>query len=691
MLNSVKVNQYNKKYTTDFFKTLLPFLGILFITKGLYIYTETFLDVNIFENYLNSVIALLLLNTIPFFQKISKYDKIINFKKNYNNYTIFFKNINIFPLFLMVFSTIILFIIMILKIKGNLNLNYDDLILYFFKYENILNQNYLKILKNINISKNDNILFCSEFRYDLFFTLENKQNQKKNIDSFFNYFLTNFSIPVSLLYVKNSLFKFLEFYLADLPFIWDITIVKNGYAYYGNRYTNGLKNFNQFNIELVSYLDSTNSKWLRSIEFDIIATIQKNIFLDGISLWLFWLVLIISYVVSFTSSKKKIINNNYIFKRFYIYNNLINIIIILMIVCFLVKDIFIFFIAFESILLPLFMYIIFQGSRLNKIFAVKYLVIYTIVGSIFLWYSISYIVEILGVSNFDYVKWVILNSLSSGTRKILFLSLFIGFAFKIPMVPFHHWLVIAHVEAPTNGSIILAALLLKVGGYGMYRFVYNIFPLEVFQFSNEIIALSVFSFSYATILAVRQVDIKRYIAYTSIAHMNFSLIGLFSCTEIGMLGYFHMMISHGIISTAMFYLIGHLYSIINFRDTIRVSGIAYKFPKFSFFFFIFSIANMGIPLFSGFPGEFFIFTSLVISNEFYACLVFLGFMFSGVYNFLQINKILFSGYITSISLKKNEDLDNISILILTILMFWSVVFGIFPDIIIKNVEIELFC
>ena len=430
--------------------------------------------------------------------------------------------------------------------------------------------------------------------------------------------------------------------------------------------------------------------WKKKVFGQVVLFINNNFFLDGVSLWLLWLVITVAYVISFSSYKKKVIFNNFMFKKYYIYNNLLNSILILMVVCFLTKDIFVFFLAFEAILVPLFLYIILQGSRLNKIFAVKYLVIYTIVGSIFLWYAVSYIVEVLGVSNFDYLKWVILNSLSSGTRKVLFLSLFLGFAFKVPMVPFHHWLVIAHVEAPTNGSIILAALLLKVGGYGMYRFVYNLFPLEVFQFSNEILSLSVFGFTYATILAVRQVDVKRYIAYTSIAHMNFSLIGLFSCTEIGILGYIHIMISHGIISTAMFYLIGHLYSILNFRDSIRLSGMAYKFPKFSIFFFIFSIANMGIPLFSGFPGEFFILTSLVYTNEFYAILVFAGFMFSGVYNFLQINKILFSGYNTSISLKKNEDLDSVSILVLFSLLFWSLVFGLFPDIITKNVEIGLF-
>lgn len=680
----LKNNSIFKKTITDLFKALIPLLGILFIT-GLYIYTEVLLDASIFESYSNIFLIIALFNLVPYLLDFKKYTKKLIFSNS--KFSLQIKNLNIYSAFLMVLSFFVLILISILKLTSVVRLEYSEYLYLFFNFENKtqnLSSNFLKSDKNLSLFSNNDfnkILNVEEFAIFYF----------KNQISLSQHYLENSIIFSYIFFIKKCINSFFDHLVSLTPeksntfFDFGAHInIPNFIREHGDVVVH-LRNI--INSEFIS---GSNTLWKKNSIGEIVLFINNNFFLDGVSLWLVWLVITVAYVISFSSYKKKIIDNNFIFKKYYIYNSLLNCILILMVVCFLVKDLFLFFIAFESILVPLFVYIILQGSRLNKIFAVKYLVVYTIIGSIFLWYAISYIVEILGVSNFDYVKWVILNSVSSGTRKVLFLSLFLGFAFKVPMVPFHHWLVIAHVEAPTNGSIILAALLLKVGGYGMYRFVYNIFPLEVFQFSNEIVSLAVFGFSYATVLAVRQLDIKRYIAYTSIAHMNFSLIGLFSCTEIGMLGYIHIMISHGVISTAMFYLIGHIYSILNFRDSIRLSGIAYKFPKFSMFFFIFSIANMGIPLFSGFPGEFFILTSLVFSNEFYAILVFLGFMFSGVYNFLQINKILFSGYGSSIFLKKNEDLDNVSILILFSLLFWSLVFGLFPDIITKNVEVGLF-
>lgn len=414
-------------------------------------------------------------------------------------------------------------------------------------------------------------------------------------------------------------------------------------------------------------------------------------FLDGISLWLIWLSTIIGFVLfwGIDSEKLNFTTKFYNSKLNINYNTILLLIIGFSITCFIVKNIFIFFIFFEMIMLPLVFHILTQGSRVNSTLAVKYLVMFTLVGSIFLWIPVVYFIEILGTADFDVLRWLIIETVNGGTRKLLFLSLFLGFSFKVPLVPFHQWLIIAHVEAPTSGSILLAALLLKVGGYGLYRFAYNLFPLESFMFSSEIIILSLFGYTYATLLAIKQIDIKRFIAYTSISHMNFSLVGLFSGFEIGILGFIHTMISHGIIATGLFYLVGYIYSNVGYRDTLRISGLSETLPVFSIFWFLFSIANMGMPLFSAFPGELFIIISLANVNYLLVIFTFFGFFFTGVYTFLQINKVLFSnyrGYSSSMLNGKVTDLSAEAIITLIVLLMWTLLLGIFPDILLKNIE-----
>lgn len=415
------------------------------------------------------------------------------------------------------------------------------------------------------------------------------------------------------------------------------------------------------------------------------------IFFDGVTIWLVWLTAFVGFVLFFGISSDRL---NFTTK---FYNSKVNLgystvllsILLFSAVCFMVKSIFLFFIFFEMIMLPLVFHMLTQGSRVNSVTAVKYLVIFTLIGSIFLWIPVIYFIEILGTADFDVLRWMLVESTNSGTRKLLFLSLFLGFSFKVPLVPFHQWLIIAHVEAPTTGSILLAALLLKIGGYGLYRFTFNLFPVESFLFSNEIICLSLFGYTYATLLAIKQVDIKRFIAYTSISHMNYSLMGLFSGYEVGMVGFLHTMVSHGLIATAMFYMVGYLYNNLGYRDTLRISGLSEVLPVFSIFWFIFSIANMGIPMFSAFPGEFFVMVALTYVNPIYVVFTFFGFFFTGVYTFLQINKVIFSnfrGFSSSTFSGKVADLSAESVSVLSVILIWSVLLGASPDILIKNLE-----
>ena len=426
---------------------------------------------------------------------------------------------------------------------------------------------------------------------------------------------------------------------------------------------------------LIEYSVSINQAFFKSL-----------FFFDGMSIWLCWLLFSIGFVMTSGNIKvnKKRFNNYFFITNTYSY--LLNSILVLLLLCFITKDVFIFFISFEMTLMPLFVHMCIHGSRINKNQAVKFLVLYTLIGSIFLWYSILFLIEAAGTSDYNEIRWFIFNSMSCHTKKILFILLFLGFAFKVPMVPFHQWLVLAHVEAPTNGSILLAALLLKVGGYGIYRFVYLLFPEEVFLFSDFIIPILILASTYATILAIKQIDIKRFIAYTSISHMNFSLIGLFSGFEAGLLGFFHTMISHGIIAAALFYLIGFLYSKCGFRDSSRLSGLGDIMPIFSIFWFIFSMANLGLPSLSAFPGEFFIIFSLCLKNFYLVPVLFLNFFLTAVYTFFQISKLLFGSSKFYSSLKKS-DLSSEAVSVLFYLLFWSITIGTVPSIIFNTISI----
>lgn len=521
------------------------------------------------------------------------------------------------------------------------------------------------------------------------------KKQKFNLNFTSSSFLNTLVCPLIFILLATLVPSLLSLTIAIKP------LVNMVLAFSGLYFLNNLLNSKNLSMRLSSLVLLTigglfgTLLFLTNIENFVEKTdqiLKFPFFLDGVSVWLVWLSALVVLVLflGVTQDSSNFVNKFYNNKIRISYNSVLLFIIFFATVCFVVKNLFIFFIFFEMILIPLVFHIITQGSRVNSTQAVNYLVLFTLAGSIFLWVPIVYMVEILGTSDFDTIRWLLVESTNSGTRKLLFISLFLGFSFKVPLVPLHQWLIIAHVEAPTTGSIVLAALLLKVGGYGLYRFVYNLLPLESFVYGNVIIAVALFGYTYATLLAIKQIDVKRFIAYTSISHMNFSLIGLFSGFEIGVAGFIHTMLSHGIIATAMFYLVGYLYANLGYRDTLRISGLAETLPMFSTFWFLFSIANMGMPLFSAFPGELFVMIALANVNPIYVLFTFFGFFFTGVYTFLQINKMLFSnyrGYSSSILTGKITDLSAEGLSVLSILTVWTLILGLCPDIILKNLEI----
>lgn len=232
--------------------------------------------------------------------------------------------------------------------------------------------------------------------------------------------------------------------------------------------------------------------------------------------------------------------------------------------------------------------------------------------------------------------------------------------------------------------MLLAGLILKLGGFGILRFVLLLFPVESCTFKYYVIALCCIGYTFATFAAIRQLDVKRFIAFTSIAHMNFSLGALFTMQKMGFMAFFHTMISHGFIATGLFFMVGFLYNQIGSRDSLHVRGLATTSPIFSTYWFIFSMANAGMPMLSGFPGEFFGLASLSSVNFFMVFWFGIGFYFTAVYIFMNVTFILFGT--PDILFARFRDLDRSSQANLLYLVIFVVAFGICPDIIFSTVS-----
>jgi proton-translocating NADH-quinone oxidoreductase chain M len=257
-------------------------------------------------------------------------------------------------------------------------------------------------------------------------------------------------------------------------------------------------------------------------------------------------------------------------------------------------------------------------------------ILYTLLGSVFILFSIVYLYTYTGSTNI--LIYIFFFNFTSLNQKIIFVCLFIGLSIKIPMFPFYIWLPEAHVEAPTVGSVILASLLLKLGAYGIYRVILPILPLASYYFSPIIYTLSVLSIIYSSFSAIRQLDVKRIIAYSSIAHMNLGVIGIFSFNYYGLDGSLFLMVAHGITSAGLFFLVGFIYDRYNTRLISYYGGLSQVMPKFSFFLFIFTLSNMAFPLTCNFIGEFVTLVGIFYSNIFITVLSSLGIILSSVYS-----------------------------------------------------------
>ena len=356
-----------------------------------------------------------------------------------------------------------------------------------------------------------------------------------------------------------------------------------------------------------------------------------------------------------------------------------------LIIVFCVLDLLMFYIFFESILIPMFLIIGIWGSRERKILASYYFFLYTLLGSVLMLLSIIYIYIQVGTTDYE----VLLSfKFSDFEQKILWFTFFLAFAAKVPMVPVHLWLPEAHVEAPTAGSVILAGVLLKLGTYGFIRFSLPLLPEASFYFAPFVYTVSLVGIIYTSLTAIRQSDFKRIIAYTSVAHMNVVMLGIFSFNKIGIEGALLQSLSHGFVASALFVIIGVVYERYRTRLVKYYGGLVHTMPLYIFVFLFFTMANIGFPGTSGFIGEFMIFVGVFAVNTQITFFGALTMILGGCYALWLFNRIAF-GNLKNKYLARTLDINKRELFIFLPLIIFTLILGLTPGFYLTSVHMSV--
>ena len=357
----------------------------------------------------------------------------------------------------------------------------------------------------------------------------------------------------------------------------------------------------------------------------------------------------------------------------------------LMIGVFCSLDLVIFYLFFEGGLIPMFLIIGIWGGPRRVYSAFKFF-LFTLLGSVLLLIAVISIYWITGTT--DMIQLLLWTNIPKEYQYLLWLAFFSSFAVKLPMWPVHTWLPDAHVEAPTAGSVILAAILLKMAGYGFIRFSIGLFPVASDFFTPLIFLLSIIAIVYTSLIALMQEDMKKLIAYSSVAHMGFVTIGIFTLTKQGLEGSIIQMISHGLISAALFLCVGVVYDRVHSRLISSYGGLVHIIPKYAVIFMIFTLAALGLPGTSGFVGEILILIGAFQKNILVAVLASLGVIFAAAYMLWLYKRVIF-GKINNNELKKIYDLNKTEIFILSSLAFLTLFFGFYPEPLLRTIDISV--
>jgi len=357
----------------------------------------------------------------------------------------------------------------------------------------------------------------------------------------------------------------------------------------------------------------------------------------------------------------------------------------LLIGVFCVLDLLFFYIFFESVLIPMFLIVGIWGSRDRKILAAYYFFLYTLLGSVVMLLATLYILEQVGTTDYE----VLLTfSFSEVEQKFLWFAFFLSFASKVPMVPVHLWLPEAHVEAPTAGSVILAGVLLKLGTYGFIRFSLPLFPQASFFFAPLVYTISAVGIVYTSFTAIRQTDFKRIIAYTSIAHMNLVMLGIFSFNSVGIEGAIFQSLSHGFVASALFLVIGVVYDRYRTRLVQYYGGLASTMPIYVFIFLFFTMANIGLPGTSSFIGEFLILAGSFKVNTSITFLGATGMVIGGAYSLWLFNRISY-GNIKIQYTTQFLDLSFREFVTFLPLILGALLTGLYPNIFLSSIHMSV--